>query len=64
MRIPRGSNRDADAIGVRIARNDQVGPSRLGLGDGRFERAGILGVRDVVGDVGKITVGVRCDATM
>ena len=61
--VARDGNRDADAIGVGIAGDDQVRPRASGLGDRRFERSGILRVGDVVGHVGEIAVGraLRCE---
>ena len=55
--VARDGNRDADAIGVGVAGDDQVGPGLPGLGDRRFERSGILRVGDVVRHVGEIAVG-------
>ena len=57
MRIARGGNRDTNPIGVGIAGNHEIGPSRLGVDNRRFERSGILRIGDVVRHVGKIAVG-------
>ena len=57
VRIAGDGHANADAIGIRIAGHDQVGPGLPGFGDRRFESTGILGVRHVVGDIGEIAVG-------
>ena len=62
VRISGDGHGDADAIGIRIAGHDQVGPGLPGFGDRRFQSARILRVRHVVRDIGEIGVGLRCDA--
>ena len=49
--------RDTDTVGIRVRGDHQIGPEVLGFRDGGREGAGILGVGDVVGNIGEVAVG-------
>ena len=61
VQSPRGSpvrgKADADPVGVRIAGEHEVGAGGPGLGDGRVECPGDLGIGDMARNIGKVAVG-------